>query len=819
MTPQPTLLSRPFHTLAHAQGAWSRRMRALVLALMPAAGGCGGSSDPAPVPDFVRLSLGSTVVAPVTNPIVHTWVPTSGAAPELSRGVAGSVETLQLRRNVDGPDEPHAALVVREPAEAWTLAIRIPDEAPAFNEVTLEYMIDGETSGSFVTEYVAAGASVAVSPSHVLAPGRVMESRSSLFPEARRAGGKAREVRLHFSDQATFVAVLAVHTSQRAWQSFLPASDGSDLHRVGGVWRRAVGLERGATVELGELRVPRGSHLSFHVSLAPRLHSPLDRAELELTLESRRGEPIETRRFVVSREALEAWERVTFTFEGDVAGIGRVRLVSSDREDFVLVADAMVARRVAAAPTVVFITSDTHRADHMGYVGAPSLVSTPNLDALSRRGARFLDCFAPTTTTNPSHIAMMTGTSPRDTRIVNNTTELGMRAWTLAEAFAGAGYRTLAVVSAPHLTPPRSGLGQGFDRFEGSEVDVPDAERSVAAALAQLDEAEGLPVFLWLHLFDAHSPYGPPEPFDRKYYPRDGDPRSSQHDLGVVDNCIPPWLDGVRDRDYFHAQYRAEVDYLDHALGRLLNQPRVRAGIVAFTADHGESFGQHGIYWNHVGLYPDTVRVPLILSWPGAPGAVEVGEPTEALDIGRTLLDLAGATAAQFPGRDLRWSLAENPARQARFTLDGSDLAASISARGWHLILHLVPHRSTGETIWRDRGELELYDLVDDPGCTRNVVLDELPRAKLMHRHLLQWLDGADLAGLGAGESDLDSRALALLEQLGYADSSGTKAGQPLWDAAHPDLARSPWTRILGDTEFDMNKARALVDYKTYKGR
>jgi len=362
------------------------------------------------------------------------------------------------------------------------------------------------------------------------------------------------------------------------------------------------------------------------------------------------------------------------------------------------------------------------------------------------------------------------------------------------------------------------GLGQGFDRFEGSDVRVPDAEESVAAALAQLEEAEGLPVFLWLHLFDAHSPYGPPEPFDGKYYPRGRDPRSTEFELGVIANCVPPWLDGVRDRDYYKSQYRAEVDYLDHALGRLLDEPRVRAGAVAFTADHGESFGQHGIFWNHVGLYPDTVRVPLILSWPGAPQLVEVTEPTEALDIGRTLLDLVGAKDVPFPGRDLRWTLNEEPARQARFTLDGHDNAASIAVQGWLFIFHLAPHHSTGETLPRDRGEVELFDLVNDPGCTRNVVLDELPRAKLMRQRLIQWLDQADLVGLGVGESDLDAQEMALLQQLGYADSSPAPSGKPLWDPAHPDLARSPWERLFDDPNVDVERARAFVEYKTYKG-
>jgi len=781
--------------------------------------GCSDSRDSKRVADYQRLELSSSIDSPATDAIVHTWVPTPGAPPKLYGGVEGAVETLVLSKAAGGLKEPHAALVVRKAGKNWMVQIPISDDIPSFNEVTVECAVVGRTYALSVSEYLEAGVVLSLSPSHTLRPTGQIEHCTSAFREARSGLGKQREIRVHFSGAADLMALTAVHLSLRPWESFLPASDGSGLHRVGTVWRRSVGLVPGAQVDLGEVRVPAGSELSLHVALATRLHTPLDQAEVELLVESRGGKRIVSRTFVAQRAQAAAWERIAFRFDEDITGLGRLRLTSQDKEAYVLIADPLVARQVDSAPTVVFITSDTHRADHMGYVGAPSPVHTPNLDALSLRGVRFLDCFAPNSSTNPSHVAMMTGTSPRDTRIVTNTVELAKRARTLAESFAEAGYRTIAVVSAPHLTPAPSGLGQGFDRFEGSDTVVPDAEQSVAIALAQLEEAKGVPVFLWLHLFDAHSPYGPPEPFDRKYYPKDRDPRSGEFSLGVVDNCLPPWLDGVRDAGYFYSQYRAEVDYLDHSLGRLFDLPRVRAGIVAFTADHGESFGQHGIYWNHAGLYPDTIRVPLILTWPGAPGLTEVTEPVESVDIGRTLLDLAGASVP-FPGRDLRWSLAESPERQARFTLNAHYLEASMSVQGWLLILHLKPHQVLGETIARERGEVELYNLDEDPLCARNLVLDELPRATKMRERLIEWLDQADPQGLGVGTSDLSGEERALLNQLGYADTSDSYTGEKIWDPMRDakGFGGSPWSRLFHDKNINPEKMRPYLESRTFKG-
>jgi arylsulfatase A-like enzyme len=155
---------------------------------------------------------------------------------------------------------------------------------------------------------------------------------------------------------------------------------------------------------------------------------------------------------------------------------------------------------------VLLVTSDTHRGELLGTT-AGGLVRTPALDALAARGVVFLDAMSTSNATNPSHAALMTGLHPRDTRVVTNRDPLARRAVTLAERFAAAGYRTAATYSAFHLDDATSGLGQGFDRyegpgaptgldfdaFEGASSSVRDGALTVERALAHVDDGSAVP--------------------------------------------------------------------------------------------------------------------------------------------------------------------------------------------------------------------------------------------------------------------------------------------------------------------------------------
>ena len=203
---------------------------------------------------------------------------------------------------------------------------------------------------------------------------------------------------------------------------------------------------------------------------------------------------------------------------------------------------------------------------------------------------------------------------------------------------------------------------------------------------------------------------------------------------------MPPELEGLRDPAYPEALYRGEVTYLDFELGRLLDLPRFRAGIVAVTADHGESFGAHGIFYGHGGLYPDTIHVPLILAWPAAPAGTRVSSPVRQLDLGATLLELAGIPSGEFPGRSLMSVLAGEPDSRPRYTLAAHKESASITWDGWHLVLHLRDNGPNYGKVRFARHEVELYRLTDDPGCERSLVESERDMVKRLRTGLIGWL-------------------------------------------------------------------------------
>lgn len=450
-----------------------------------------------------------------------------------------------------------------------------------------------------------------------------------------------------------------------------------------------------------------------------------------------------------------------------------------------LIAEGRIVARHANPPTVLLITSDTHRGDHLGAARSAVQVTTPVLDGLAARGLLFEDCFTSTNITNPSHVALMTAVHPRDTGVLTNNVPVAEAAPTLAEAFCGAGYRTFAVVSTRHLGDPTSGLGQGFDRMSWPGPSECDATQSIEKLASWLPDARGEPLFLWLHLFDAHIPYEPPSEFAERYYPPDRDP----FDPSLAEPTMPPArvlhesLLGLKDPAYPAAMYRAEVSALDDALGDLLAAARLSDAIIGFTADHGESLGQHGIFFSHGDLYPDSIHVPLILAYPRAAGGTRMASPASQTDLGRTLLDLAGEEQADFPGRNLL-SAAETgtAARVPRFALAGNATSASLTHNGWHLILHLRPHFEAPRLKGAEWHRVELYHLTEDPGSTVDLAELHHELARDLRARLVRWLISARDLGW-AHEASADPKLLAELARLGYTDQHTPENGSELIDA------------------------------------
>lgn len=331
-----------------------------------------------------------------------------------------------------------------------------------------------------------------------------------------------------------------------------------------------------------------------------------------------------------------------------------------------------VQRAAADRPNVVLITMDTTRAGHLACYGNP-WVKTDNLDYLARNGVQFMRAWTASPQTVPSHASLMTSLPLPAHGVINQDYRLNESIPTLTKQLKSLGYRTAAAVSMDALKGTTSGLGLGFDRFEapaGEYIELADLTRSGAvttsAAIEMLEDSDDGPLFLWVHYFDPHEPYLPVGEYHKMYYP--GDPTlavfTSMEDAsypGWWYNNSKWWLEGIRDIEYFKRQYGAEITYMDGQIGRLLEALKrlnqLENTLVVATADHGENFGAHGVYFNHFTLFNTDMHVPLIVHYPEAvPPGNQYFRDVSILDVAPTVLGLVGGgdrVPSSFKGRDL----------------------------------------------------------------------------------------------------------------------------------------------------------------------
>lgn len=472
--------------------------------------------------------------------------------------------------------------------------------------------------------------------------------------------------------------------------------------------------------------------------------------------------------------------------------------------------------RPASPPSVLVVTLDTTRADHLGAYGRkPSI--TPHLDRLAAEGVRFARAVSPSPLTLPAHATMWTSLPPRLHGVRDNAPfVLGDEHETLAEALGARGHRTAAVVAAAVLDRA-TGIGQGFARYDDNVRVGPrewfdwrerGASQVADAAIEILTTLEP-PFFLWVHFYDPHLPYVPPDAFRER---AGGD------------------------------AYAGEIAFMDDRLGAVWARARERAGagglVVAALADHGESLGEHGEKDHGVFIYQATQHVPLIVAGPGVPRGVVVEETVGIVDLAPTLLALAAAPPlARGQGRDLAvlWgsekagaggAAGETSREKARVTVRGPvrepvryemESLHPAFAYGWSPLIGIVegPHKLVSGP------QTELFDLDRDPRERENRRAADTARARVLATDLDarfetdETLERARTGGppvdgaQGAGEvrgAEVDAAAaerLARLRSLGYASSAGgaTRAEEPRPD---PKVAIL-WLRDLDEARLALN--------------
>jgi arylsulfatase A-like enzyme len=437
----------------------------------------------------------------------------------------------------------------------------------------------------------------------------------------------------------------------------------------------------------------------------------------------------------------------------------------------------------AAPPDVVLITVDTLRADHLGAYGA-SAPATPHIDRLAREGLLFERASAPMPLTLPAHFSIFTGRYPREHGVLNNALALPDSARTLAEILAEHGYRTGAF-TAVSLLDRASGAAQGFEHFrspEGTrqrraEEVVPEALHWVAGL------PDDAPFFLWVHLYDPHLPYDPPNGF------RDGLDPELARTLPALDLRTICALAAENQGDvpaavlaHGRALYRGEVAYADHWVGTLLTGlERPLGPLVVLTADHGESF-EDGVFFEHAeSLFEAATRIPLILRHPRLlPAGERRHGQASAVDIAPTILDLLGIAAPPGSGRSLlaladdaeRYVLLQHPLYSSETLDNRTQIQRTVRSVGG-MPTRAIPVGQDSLGLvgggWRflRAGEREeLYPELRAAGATRELAAEQPETAARLRALLDQELALRPLTVLDA--SGIEAELLEELRELGY---------------------------------------------------
>jgi arylsulfatase A-like enzyme/Tfp pilus assembly protein PilF len=401
---------------------------------------------------------------------------------------------------------------------------------------------------------------------------------------------------------------------------------------------------------------------------------------------------------------------------------------------------------------VILVTADTLRADKLGCYGNAS-VATPHLDRMADSGVLFENATTVTPLTLPAHSSIFTGTYPTHHGVRDNGGYyLDKEQVTLAEALNERGYATGAFVSA-FVLDSRWGLDQGFDRyfdnfdfakFERVSLDTVQrrGDETLGEAVKWMETARQGPFFSWIHLYDPHTPYDPPEPFRSPYSAR-------------------PW-----------GLYDGEVAYLDSLMGQLLDWLAARGleenTLLAFIGDHGESLGQHREATHGFFIYDATTHVPFILKVPSRLSRKMKGRRVAAqvrvIDLMPTLLDLLGV---KIPPAVQGVSLAPL-ARGERDDLGLVAYSESYYPRyhyGWSELKSL----RNGSLHFVSAPRPELFDLRADRLQQKNLAVDRPGTVRQLEAELSEIVERYSVAGIDErGPASLDAETQERLAALGY---------------------------------------------------
>lgn len=392
---------------------------------------------------------------------------------------------------------------------------------------------------------------------------------------------------------------------------------------------------------------------------------------------------------------------------------------------------------------VILISVDTLRADRLGCYQSERRL-TPHIDAFAESGTLFAAVSSLVPLTLPSHVALFTSTYPFVNHVQENGVPLGASAITLTTVLKNSGYRTAAFVGA-FVLDRRFGLNRGFDVYDSpfdlhkkTVTDVGDLKRPgsqvTGAAMRWLERNSNTPFFLFLHLYDLHTPYSLPQ--------------------------------GVRLRSG-EAGYDAELAYVDRVLGEFFTfleaNELLKRSLIVFTSDHGEGLGDHDESTHGYFVYQSTIHVPLLIHWPETTKRIaqnRVDEPASLLDVAPTILDaLELPRLKEMQGRSLITSKAAEPV-----------YSESLYARK-HFGCAALRSVRMERYKYIDAPKPELYDLSTDPGELHNVYDRQRSTAAAL-REQIAAIRASSPNNRSTSPEAPDALAMAALRSLGYLSSA-----------------------------------------------
>ncbi len=430
---------------------------------------------------------------------------------------------------------------------------------------------------------------------------------------------------------------------------------------------------------------------------------------------------------------------------------------------------------------VLLISVDTCRADRLSCYGF-SRKTTPNIDSIAQEGLLFENALTPIPLTLPAHSSMLTGTYPPYHGVHDNLDyQLAESNVTLAEILREHRYTTGAIVST-FILDAQFGVDQGFDSYN-DKFEEPiglrdDKERrggeASRFACSYLEEHRDELFFLFLHYFDPHTAYEPPEPFATTY----------ADDL-----------------------YTGEIAYADHCIGQVMEKLKsldlYDSTLIIIVGDHGEGLGEHGEAQHGYYIYQCTARVPFIIRPPGNRKSKKIDDVVSLVDVVPTILSYLGVRVpAHVQGKDLSGYSGSKVESEERYVYCESFTATKY---GCNPLLGLVSER------WKyiDTTRPELYDLVHDPHEEKNLVEGEAKRARFMRGQLQEMVNQLIGPESADGRLELDEQSRRRLESLGYVGTAAVKAALEL------DPNKSDPKDLIGYHEYKI-KAGSLIYRKRF---